>query len=72
MKTSEKIKQEIETLLDELKKLGYKVTKKDEFYTVHHKIYTDLHICRFNLNEFTQLFKIDEITENLLKLKVRV
>jgi hypothetical protein len=66
MKPSERIKQEIETLLDELKELGYKVIKKDEFYTVHHKIYTDLHICRFLLNE------LDEITENLLKLKVRV
>jgi hypothetical protein len=72
MKPSEKIKQEIETLLEEMKELGYKVIYNDEFYKVHHKIYTDLHICRFSLNQETTLAQLDEIIENLLKLKVRV
>ena len=65
MKPSEKIKQEIETLLDELKELGYKVIYNDEFCIV----YNDLYSCRFSLNQDTTLAQLDEITEGLLKLK---
>ena len=68
MKPSEQIKQEIETLLDELKELGYKVILNNEFCIV----YNDLCSCRFSLNQDTTLTQLDEITQGLLKLKVMV
>ena len=66
MKTSEKIKQEIETLLDELKKIGYKVVKTDDNYSIYNKEYAGF----FTFNEFTNLKYVDDIFENLIKLKL--
>ena len=68
MKPSERIKQEIETLLDELKDLGYKVEINNNLYC----IYNDSYVGYFTLNESTNLQTIDKITENLLKLKARI
>ncbi len=84
MKPSEKIKQDIETLLDELKEAGYLVsfaTMKGSKLMMCDKSLDNETIFVFSasidvnngytntISRYTTLAQLDEITENLLKLK---
>ncbi len=70
MKPSEKIKQEIETLLDELKD-NYDISRTySNMYMVKGK--NQYYMYCFGFNNETTLKDCDDIVENLLKLKLRV
>lgn len=78
MKPSEKIKQEIETLLEELKELGYEIERNGKTIIIYRYVskfdgakYPERkYYLGFEFNDSIEI--MDEIIENLLKLKVRV